>query len=108
MPVASLSRLRIVVVFAIPLLIVCLFWLASNPRVVPGKAQEAKNRFPDVHFTDVTEKAGIHFQHVNGATGRKLLPYRRTQAIEFRSQPDFGGHVGESSVGVVAIECGRG
>src|SRR5579862_3686429 len=27
-----------------------------------------------VHFTDVTEQAGIHFQHNSGATGKKFLP----------------------------------
>ena len=74
MPVVRVKRLRILVAFAIPLLIVCLFWLASNPREILDKGQEAGSRFPDVSFTDVTEKAGIHFQHVNGATGRKLLP----------------------------------
>jgi enediyne biosynthesis protein E4 len=29
---------------------------------------------PAVAFIDVTDKAGIGFRHVNGATGRKLLP----------------------------------
>ncbi|MBY0514199.1 MAG: CRTAC1 family protein [Gemmataceae bacterium] len=29
---------------------------------------------PPVRFTDVTAAAGLHFRHVNGATGRKLLP----------------------------------
>ncbi len=29
---------------------------------------------PRVVFTDVTEKAGIHFRHTSGATGRKLMP----------------------------------
>jgi enediyne biosynthesis protein E4 len=29
---------------------------------------------PALPFTDVTEKAGIHFRHFNGATGEKLLP----------------------------------
>src|SRR5438094_1764322 len=27
-----------------------------------------------VHFTDVTEAAGIHFQHTSGASGRLYLP----------------------------------
>ena len=29
---------------------------------------------PEVRFVDVTDKAGIRFQHFNGAAGRKLLP----------------------------------
>lgn len=31
-------------------------------------------RAPAVRFTDITSQAGIRFQHVNGAFGRKLLP----------------------------------
>ena len=27
-----------------------------------------------MHFTDVTAAAGIHFRHVNGATGQKYIP----------------------------------
>jgi hypothetical protein len=30
--------------------------------------------FPAVRFTEVTEQAGLHFRHVNGAIGQKLLP----------------------------------
>src|SRR5262245_33148454 len=29
---------------------------------------------PEVRFTDVTDKVGLRFVHVNGAAGRKLLP----------------------------------
>jgi hypothetical protein len=29
---------------------------------------------PSTHFTDITQKAGIHFTHNNGAFGRKFLP----------------------------------
>ncbi len=29
---------------------------------------------PAVTFVDITERAGIHFQHVNGAVGKKWLP----------------------------------
>jgi len=29
---------------------------------------------PSIHFTDITQKAGIHFTHNNGAFGRKFLP----------------------------------
>ena len=29
---------------------------------------------PDAKFTDVTNEAGIHFTHTNGASGEKLLP----------------------------------
>ena len=30
--------------------------------------------YPQIRFSDVTESAGIHFVHENGATGRKYLP----------------------------------
>jgi hypothetical protein len=29
---------------------------------------------PEVHFKDITREAGIEFRHVNGSTGKKLLP----------------------------------
>ncbi len=32
------------------------------------------NPVPPIVFTDVTEKAGIHFRHVNGASSKKWLP----------------------------------
>jgi len=36
--------------------------------------EASKVELPTVHFTDITESAGIHFQHENGARGKKLLP----------------------------------
>ncbi|MEX0818211.1 MAG: CRTAC1 family protein [Pirellulaceae bacterium] len=36
--------------------------------------EASKVEIPRVHFTDVTELAGIHFRHENGARGKKLLP----------------------------------
>ncbi len=41
--------------------------LAASSKPVADEA-------PAVVFTDVTEKAGIHFQHVNGASPEKWLP----------------------------------
>jgi hypothetical protein len=41
----------------------------------PGLAgAEAADRPPSVHFTDITEQAGIDFVHVNGAYGERLMP----------------------------------
>jgi len=36
--------------------------------------ETSKVDIPRVPFTDVTESAGIHFRHENGARGKKLLP----------------------------------
>lgn len=43
---------------------------------------------PDIPFTDVTEQAGIHFKHQNGAVGRKLLPETMGSGCAFL---DFDG-----------------
>jgi hypothetical protein len=43
---------------------------AVRPPLVWGAAQSPL----DFHFTDVTNAAGIHFKHNNGAYGGKLLP----------------------------------
>ena len=40
--------------------------------VVPAKV--AAIQPPVVHFSDITEQAGIHFKHVNGAYGERLMP----------------------------------
>jgi hypothetical protein len=41
----------------------------------PSRAIQNPERLPEaVQFTDVTERAGIHFTHHNGADGKKLMP----------------------------------
>ena len=42
-------------------------WLALRPSPPPSD-------MPDIQFADVTDAAGIRFRHVNGASGKKLLP----------------------------------
>jgi hypothetical protein len=44
----------------------CVFLLAS--------ALAAAQTKPGIHFTDITQQAGIHFTHNNGAFGKKYLP----------------------------------
>jgi hypothetical protein len=52
----------------------------QKPEVVETKTRPAQKRtapevaLPAVTFTDITEAAGIKFQHVTGAYGEKLLP----------------------------------
>src|SRR5713226_8122229 len=43
--------------------------IGDRPAATPEKGTG-----PAVHFTDVTAAAGIHFQHVNGAEGKKYMP----------------------------------
>jgi len=45
-----------------------------QPPEVPPVVHRDKVQVPRVTFTDVTDKSGITYRHVNGATGRKLLP----------------------------------
>src|SRR5438309_10932850 len=40
-------------------------------------------QIPTVGFTDITEKAGIHFIHCNGAFGKKLLPETMGSGVAF-------------------------
>lgn len=42
--------------------------------IVDDSKSRTKAEVPPLPFTDVTTKAGIHFTHVNGAFGQKLLP----------------------------------
>jgi enediyne biosynthesis protein E4 len=46
----------------------------DGPEVVP---------FPAVTFTDVTERAGVRFRHVNGAFGKKLMPETMGSGVAF-------------------------
>jgi hypothetical protein len=58
--------------------------IKEDPKVDPGQAAERERApVPHVHFTDVTEKAGIHFKHHNGATGQKLLPETMGPGVAF-------------------------
>src|SRR5580700_4947160 len=40
----------------------------------PHGHKDAANTAPQIRFTDVTAKAGINFQRINGAIGKKWLP----------------------------------
>ena len=51
----------------------------SGPIPVP----EAAVKPPPIKFTDVTESAGIHFVHQNGAYGERLLPETMGGGVAF-------------------------
>jgi len=40
----------------------------------PSPARAPEGRPPEVRFSDITAAAGIHFTHVNGAYGERLMP----------------------------------
>lgn len=49
------------------------------PAILPQKDQPP----PNVHFTDITQQAGIRFVHQNGAEGEKLLPETMGGGVAF-------------------------
>jgi hypothetical protein len=48
--------------------------MVERTLVVPTIRERPQVEIPDLPFTDITEQAGIHFVHQNGAAGEKLLP----------------------------------
>jgi len=46
----------------------------ETPLELPTMRDEQAIEIPQLPFTDITEAAGIHFKHENGAHGEKLLP----------------------------------
>lgn len=57
-------------------------WQADRPDVASGDGAH-NDRNPAVLFQDVTESAGIHFVHENGAAGEKLLPETMGSGVAF-------------------------
>ncbi len=49
---------------------------------LPSRATEGI-QIPKVRFTDITAKAGIRFEHTNGAFGKKLLPETMGSGVAF-------------------------
>jgi hypothetical protein len=62
----------------------------GDPGIADARPVLKKTAIPVPHvtFTNITDKAGIHFRHVNGATGRKLLPETQGSGCAFI---DFDG-----------------
>ena len=72
-------------VFAvIGMLVFAAYWFLSGKKEkvevveaevsVPGQRVLPKVTVPVISWSDITESAGLQFQHINGATGEKLLP----------------------------------
>src|ERR1051326_4291796 len=66
----------------------------DKPVPKPPDIEEVKGRetkpVPKVRFTDITEKAGIHFKHENGAFGSKLLPETMGSGVAFLDYDNDG------------------
>src|SRR5438094_9784535 len=60
-----------------------------TPKIAAPLAQ-VKVDPPKVRFTDITEKAGIRFQHVTGALGKKLLPETMGSGVAFLDYDNDG------------------
>jgi len=56
-----------------------LLWVAALPAQSPKTGPE----IPTITFRDVTQKAGIHFLHNNGAFGKKYLPETMGPGVAF-------------------------
>ena len=75
-----------------------IFWLRHRPPsagpsqvthlTAPTVPERALAEIPAARFTDVTAASGIHFKHVNGAYGDKLLPETMGGGVAFF---DFDG-----------------
>ncbi len=55
--------------------------VAVGPAFAPAATPETPP--PEVRFTDITESAGIHFQHTSGAFGKRLLPETLGSGVAF-------------------------
>jgi enediyne biosynthesis protein E4 len=51
--------------------------------LLPAQSSKSGPEIPTITFRDITQKAGIHFVHNNGAFGRKYLPETMGPGIAF-------------------------
>src|SRR5260370_1601497 len=63
---------------------------ASTAPEIPAPLLPVKLDPPKVRFTDITEKAGIRFQHVTGALGKKVLPETMGSGVAFLDYDNDG------------------
>src|SRR5436309_4460320 len=90
----SLMKARIPAIFAIILAVVIGCGPRSAPVAppvpkVPTPAADARHALPaadaqiPVHFTEITEQAGIHWTHFTGERGKKYMPEVETPGCAF-------------------------
>src|SRR5262245_65465726 len=63
-------------------------WFATKTKTPPTvviKPPPGRHSVPVPHvrFTDITKAGGIHFRHINGSFGRKLLPETMVGGVAF-------------------------
>ncbi len=81
--IGQAAQRSVVVILVIAVLVGAGVWLANRdwskpagepPKITPPKQRETVGEAPEIRFTDITRDAGINFVHINGATGKKLMP----------------------------------
>jgi len=92
--------IRSMIVFAVIGAIVGVAYLESANKKKPEETKtpqrnmETRTRpaaeIPSMPFTDITESAGIHFVHENGAAGEKLLPETMGGGVAFLDYDNDG------------------
>ena len=74
--IASRRRGWILAFLIIGALVIVGVWVSTrpSPKLAPPQATANTDSPPAIPFTEISESAGVHFIHTNGATGEKLLP----------------------------------
>ncbi len=74
-PVDPNIQIKFTIIFGILALIPFVLFYFFGVDHKSGSAEgSSTNKIPVANFKEITAQAGIHFSHVNGATGERLLP----------------------------------
>jgi len=75
-PVDPNIQIKFTIIFGILALIpfVLFYFYGLDRKTGSAQSQSSTNRIPVTPFKEISSEAGIHFIHVNGAAGEKLLP----------------------------------
>lgn len=89
------ALMRSLGVMTIMVVIAAGIYLVNRPEAPPDEqpgaevagpvqnAPQPADQPPPVRFVDITEAAGLHFSHVNGATGERLIPETIGSGVAF-------------------------
>jgi enediyne biosynthesis protein E4 len=84
----SALALALPLLLSLPLLLTAACYRSTQPRAADLRATSAPPDPGSVRWTDVSDAAGVRFQHVNGASGRKYMPEMMGSGAAFA---DFTG-----------------